>query len=381
MVPFRVAFRRLFLIRLVGTVSLRYPYPFLPVIADGLDAGIGAVGVGVACGEVAGFLTPALGRRLDRIGRRRGMADGLVVAALGCAIVSVAPSVVGFGAGMFVVAIGRYLYDVSFGAWIGDEVAFERRGRANGIGELAWSGAFVVGVPVAGLIASVSSWRVPYALSAVVLLVSVPLVRSSLAAREATSRVDARSERARVTAIHVGIFALSLGAALVFVTEGAWFEADLGLSERTISLVVVVLGLGEVVGAVLSAVFADRFGKRRAIVAGLVVLAPAVGALALVGGASAAGVAAALIVGLGFELAFVSALPLVVEVHENRRAGALGLAVAALTAGRMTAAVLGTRLFDAGGIDLVVVAAVPSILVSLVVIVQRVRDPAGVTRA
>ena len=378
--PFRVAFRRLFLIRLVGTVSLRYPYPFLPVIADGLDTGIGSVGVGVACGEVAGFLTPALGRRLDRIGRRRGMADGVVVAAVGCGIVALAPGVIGFGAGMFVVAIGRYLYDVSFGAWIGDEVAFDRRGRANGIGELAWSGAFLVGVPVAGLVASVSSWRVPYALSAVVLLASVPVVRASLEPKASRHRSVKGPSAARVTAIHVGIFALSLGAALVFVTEGAWFETELGFSERTISLVVVILGVGEVIGAVLSAVFADRYGKRRTILAGLLVLVPASCALAVVGVAPIAGVAATLAVGLGFELAFVSALPLVVEVHEDRRAGALGLAVAALTAGRTVAAVLGTRLFDTGGIDLVVLAAVPSVLVSVVVIGWRVREPLGAAR-
>lgn len=378
MPSFRVAFRRLFLLRLVGTVSLRFAYPFLPMIADGLDAGIGAVGVGVACGEVAGFVVPFVGRRLDRIGRRRGMEHGLVICSAGCLVVSAAPSVAGFGIGMFVVAIGRYFFDVSFGAWIGDEVEFATRGRASGIGELAWSGAFLIGVPIAGLIASVTSWRVPYALSAVFLLGSLPVVRRTLSTREARSRSHVYSEgRARVTGIHIGIFALSLGAALLFVTEGAWFEADLGFSERTISLVVILLGVGEVIGALLSAFFADRLGKRLTILAGLVVLAPAAGAFALVGTAEVAGVLAALVVGLGFELAFVSAIPLVVEVAEDRRAGALGLAVAALTAGRTVAAVIGTRLFDASGIDLVVVVSVPSVVVAFGVVAALVREPAS----
>ncbi|MGK2929369.1 MAG: hypothetical protein ACSLFO_07300, partial [Acidimicrobiales bacterium] len=106
MPSFRVAFARLFLLRLAGTVSLRFAYPFLPVIADGLDASIAAVGVGVACGEVAGLVAPFVGRRLDRVGRRRGMLDGLTISALGCVIVAAAPDVVGFGAGLFVVAIG-----------------------------------------------------------------------------------------------------------------------------------------------------------------------------------------------------------------------------------------------------------------------------------
>lgn len=376
MPSFRVAFARLFLLRLAGTVSLRFAYPFLPVIADGLDASITAVGVGVACGEVAGLVAPFVGRRLDRVGRRRGMLDGLTISALGCVIVAAAPNVVGFGAGLFVVAIGRYFYDVSFSAWIGDEVDFARRGRVSGIGELAWSGAFFIGVPIAGLLTSVSSWRVPYLVSAGLLLASIPVVRATLAAKPPRPAAEDSGEpRAPLTALHLGILALSLGAALLFVTEGAWFERDLGFSERTISLVVILLGIGEVIGALLSAVLADRIGKRRCVLAGLLLLVPASAAFAVVGDIAVAGVAAALMVGLAFELAFVSALPLVMEVHEDRRAGALGLAVASLTVGRTIAAVVGTRLFDASGIGLVVAVSVPSLLLASIVVARFVREP------
>lgn len=376
MPTFRVAFARLFILRLAGTVSLRFAYPFLPTIADGLDASIASLGIGVACGEVAGLVAPLVGRRLDRVGRRRGMLDGLVVSAVGCLIVAAAPNVVGFGAGLFVVAVGRYFYDVSFGAWIGDEVDFARRGRVNGIGELAWSGAFFVGVPIAGLLTSVSSWRVPYLVSAGLLLASVPVVRATLAVKPPRPAADDSAEpRAPVTALHLGILALSIGAALLFVTEGAWFETDLGFSERTISLVVILLGIGEVVGAVLSATLADRIGKRRCVLAGIVLLIPSSAAFALVGDLAVAGVAAALLVGLAFELAFVSALPLVVEVHEDRRAAALSLAVAALTLGRTIAAVVGTRLFESSGIGVVVAVSVPALVVSAVVVARFVREP------
>lgn len=377
-VTFRVAFRRLFVARLLGTVSLRFAYPFLPTIADGLGTDLATIGIGVACGEAAGLFAPLIGRRLDRIGRRRGMTDGLVVSAVGCVGVAAAPHVVFFGLALFVVAIGRYLFDVSFGAWIGDEVPFERRGRAIGIGELTWSGAFLIGVPVAGLVASVTSWRVPYLLSAVILLVSIPVVRATLVPRVATARGVAPSAgNARPTWLHGAIFALSLGAALFFVTEGAFFETDLGMTDRTISVVVVFLGVGEVVGSLLSAFLADRVGKRVAVGAGIVVLVPAALGFAAAGSVDVVGVAAAFLVGLGFELAFVSALPLVVEVDESHRAGALGLAVAGLTGARTVAAVVGTRVFEDHGIDGVVAVSLPALAVAFVVVATKVREPAS----
>ena len=55
-VTFRVAFRRLFVARLLGTVSLRFAYPFLPTIADGLGTDLATIGIGVAAGEAAGLL-------------------------------------------------------------------------------------------------------------------------------------------------------------------------------------------------------------------------------------------------------------------------------------------------------------------------------------
>lgn len=376
---FGATFRRLFLVRLIGTVSLRFAYPFLPTIADGLDVGIATLGIAMAFGEGAGLLAPLVGRRLDRIGRRRGMTDGLFIGALGCLAAGMAQTTAAFGVGLFAIAVGRAFFDISFGAWIGDEVAFARRGRATGIGELAWSGAFLLGVPVAGLVMSVSSWRMPYLLSALVLLGSVPVVRTTLVTRVPGRPAGApAAARARPTLLHLVVFCTSLGAALILVTEGAWFERDFDLTERTISGVVVLLGIGEVIGSLLAAGLADHIGKRRTMILGLVVLVPACTAVAGVGASQIGAVAAAFVVGLGFELTFVSALPLVVEVPEERRAGSLSLAVASLTGARTISAVVGTAVFDARGMGTVVAISVPALLAALFVVSVHVREPAPV---
>ena len=375
---FSAAFRRLFVVRLVGTVSLRFAYPFLPAIADGLDVSIGAVGLALAAGEGAGLLAPLVGRRLDRIGRRRGMTDGLVIGALGCTIAAAAPGALAFGGALFAVAVGRAFFDISMGAWIGDEVEFARRGRASGFGELAWSGAFLLGVPVAGLVMSATSWRVPYLLSAVVMLASIPVVRATLGIRTPLGVPGAPvPAHARPTLLHAVVFCTSLGAGLLLVTEGAWFELNLGLTERAVSGVVVLLGIGEVVGALLAAGLADRVGKRITMIGGLIVLVPAAAAMGLIESSQVAGVAAAFVVGLGFELAFVSALPLVVEVPEERRAGSLSLAIASLTGARTIAAIVGTAVFESGGMGAVAVLSVPALLAGLLVLTTSVREPAA----
>lgn len=378
MLPFRVAFRRLFAIRLAGTVSVRYAYLFLPTIADGLDVSLAAVGVAIACGEVTGLGAPFFGRLIDRLGRRRGMRDGCLVAAVGCALAAATPSIIGLAIALPVVYLGRFTYDVSLGAWIGDEVPYARRGRATGIAELAWSGALFLGVPIAGVLTDLWSWRVPYAVSAVVLLASSPIVARTLPVFRPTAirgSVTPRAAWARPRPLHGAVFILSLGAAMMFASEGAWFEIDLGFSEREVAVVVILLGVGEIVGSLLSALVADHWGKRNAMVVGTVFLGVMLGAVTAVGSHQVIGVVLAIGVGLAFELAFVSALPLAVEVAGDERAGSLGLTVAALTGARTTAALMAPALFDARGIDEVMVAAVAAAAVAVTVLLWRVREP------
>jgi MFS family permease len=115
--------------------------------------------------------------------------------------------------------------------------------------------------------------------------------------------------------------------------------------------VVILLGVGEVIGALLSAFLADRIGKRVVVMAGIS-WSRSRRALAAVAVArrrrhrrsswSA-----------GFELAFVSAPPLVVEVDESHRAM---MGAGCRPHRRLhSAAVVGTWLFAEHGIDAAVV--------------------------
>ena len=52
-------------------------------------------------------------------------------------------------------------------AYFGDRVAYEKRGTAVAITELAWSAAFIAGVPLMGLLIARFGWQAPFPLLAV----------------------------------------------------------------------------------------------------------------------------------------------------------------------------------------------------------------------
>jgi len=57
------------------------------------------------------------------------------------------------------------------GSWIGDAVAYERRGRATGLIELTWGGAALLGLPLIGYMIGWLPWWSAFALCGVVALV------------------------------------------------------------------------------------------------------------------------------------------------------------------------------------------------------------------
>ena len=57
--------------RVTGNACYRYTYPFVALIASGLDVSLGRMGVALAFAELAGLLSPLTGRLADHLGQRR----------------------------------------------------------------------------------------------------------------------------------------------------------------------------------------------------------------------------------------------------------------------------------------------------------------------
>jgi len=149
----------------------RLVYPFLPLIARGLNVAPAAVILGVTARSALGLGAPLIGSLGDRVGRRTAMLAGLVVFVLGGLLVGLRPTYATFLLALLAISLSKILFDPALSAYIGDMVAFERRGTPMALIEFSWSGAYLLGVPAVGLLIGAAGWVAPFpALSGLALL-------------------------------------------------------------------------------------------------------------------------------------------------------------------------------------------------------------------
>jgi predicted MFS family arabinose efflux permease len=136
-----------------------------------------------------------------------------------------------------------------------------------------------------------------------------------------------------------------------------------------------LLGVGELTGTLASAWGADRFGKRSCAIAGIALLVPGCAALSLVGHGAAAGVGLLVAIAVGFELSWVSALPLLTEIAPQERAATLGAFFAASTVSRAVSSAVSGWLYTWGGITAIGFTAAGVAALILVTLVLGVSEP------
>ncbi len=170
-------------------------------------------------------------------------------------------------------------------AYVSDAVPYARRGRALEIIELTWAGAWLIGVPLAGLLIARFGWQSPFAvlglLGGVCVAVTWRLHRAALPAtsqpnRPSSSaaprrllprRLPAWINRPTLAMLAVSVLAVTANENL-FMVYGVWFESQFGLPVATLGLASIVVSLAELTAAATSAGIVGRVGKRRALFVG-----------------------------------------------------------------------------------------------------------------
>ncbi|NNC90978.1 MAG: MFS transporter, partial [Acidimicrobiia bacterium] len=337
--------------RLVLNTGYRLVYPFLPAISRGLGVSIGQAGVLVSARNLAGATTPAI------VAASRRNARTLIVLALslfgvGAAITSATSVFWGAFIGFVLMGIGKPAFDVGAMTYVADRTPYARRARFLSMLELTWAGGLLVGAPVVGWLINRWGWEAPFwviaALAAVAGLLTFRLLEGARAGDgDGTSR-PALDRSAKALLLVFLLF--SAAAELVIVVLGSWLELEFGLSIIELGVFAAVVGFSELSGESLTLVFADRLGKRRAVMTGIVVASTGFLAIGLFGGSLAGGLAAAALAFLGFEITIVSALPFASEVQPADRSRYLGLIQVAMASARAVGAVAGNPLFDTFGI-------------------------------
>lgn len=337
--------------RLVLNTATRLVYPFLPAISRGLGISLNRAGLLVSARNLAGATTPvivAAGRRSTRT----LIALALSLFALGAAITSVTTAFWGVFAGFVLMGMGKPAFDVGAMTYLADRTPYARRARVLSILELTWAGGLLLGAPAAGWLIDRSGWDAPFWSIAVLAgLAAVLAFRLLEGARQADGDRSARPRLDRSARALLVVFLLfSTAAELVFVVLGSWLELEFGLSIIELGVFAAVVGFSELSGELLTLVFADRVGKRNAVMMGMVVSITGFVAIGLFGGSLAGGLAAAALAFLGFEITVVSAFPFATEVQPATRSRYLGLIQVAVASARAVGALAGNPLFDRFGI-------------------------------
>ena len=149
-------------VRTVLNTMHRMVYPFLAVFARGLGVDITTLSFVITARSFVGMFAPVFGSVADQRGRKFGMLAGIILFTSGMASVAICPSFITFSIAILLTILGKYLFDPSMQAYIGDRVPYERRGTALAVTEAAWSLSFILGVPLMGYMIATYGWSAPF---------------------------------------------------------------------------------------------------------------------------------------------------------------------------------------------------------------------------
>jgi predicted MFS family arabinose efflux permease len=361
--------------RLVLNTGYRLVYPFLPAISRGLGISLDQAGVLVSARNLAGAATPAV-VAVARRSSRTLILLALALFSLGAAVTSVTSAFWGAFAGFVLMGLGKPAFDVGAMTYVADRTPYERRARVMSVLELTWAGGLLVGAPAAGWLIDRSGWAAPFwviaVLAGVAMLAAWRLLEG---ARDGDGNPVRRARLDRSGRALLVVFLLfSTAAELVFVVLGSWLEVEFGLSILALGVFAAVVGFSELTGESLTLVFADRIGKRKAVMTGMGLAISGFVAIVLLGGSLAGGLFAAALAFLGFEITIVSAFPFATEVQPASRSRYLGLIQVAMATARAVGALAGNPLFDAFGIGANAGLAAVLNLVALVVLFRVIKE-------
>ncbi len=350
-----------FLTRTAINTTFRIIYPFLPSIARGLGISLKAAGALVTLRMVARLASPFLGPLADRYGRRRVMEIALLLFSLASLLLAGLGTFAAAAIAFILYGIAKALYDPAVYAYLGDTVPYHKRGRTIGIVELAWSSAWLLGVPASGFLIERFGWRAPWAVLIVLGLLGLWLTRASLppAARPAAGDGGERFvaslvatwrdllRRRSVVALLLTCLLLTVAIEVTFIVYGAWIETSFGLNISALGVASIVIGLAEAAAEFGAAAITDRLGKRRSVLLGILGLAASLVALPWLSGFGlATAMTGVVLMMLTFEFGVVSLLPLATELAPEARASLLALTLTAFGLARIVGAFVGGWLWQ-----------------------------------
>jgi len=343
--------------RFILHTSYRMMYPFLTTFAAGMGVDVQAISLAIAAYSTSGAFSPFLASIADSRGRKAGILLGLGVFIVGPLLIVLRPGYASFFAAMIFTSIGVSVFVPTTHAYLGDQVPYERRGLVISISELSWSAAFIIGVPLVGLLIAKAGWIAPYPIIAVAGVAVFALFAWRLRTDRPPSdnqNIFANFKRVltygpALAGILISI-AITAGNEAVNLVFGIWMGASFNLQLTALGAASMVLGIAELGGEGLAAAVVDRMGKQRAITLGLLANVLSLGLFLLLGRTVAGALVGLFFFYLTFEFSILAFIPLMTEVHPAVRGTLMALVAAGFSLGRAIGALAGAPAYQAWGI-------------------------------
>ncbi len=344
------------LIRIVLNTMHRMVYPFLAVFGRGLGVDLSSLALAVTARSLGGTVGPFLAFVADSRGRKTGMLLGLSLFTLGTGLVVFWPTYTMFVICLALTMLGKYVFDPSMQAYLGDRIPYQRRGRAVAVTELGWSLSFVLGIPLVGFLIARGGWMAPFPLLCLLgLLAFLVLVwmlpKDSVPLQERprfwSSLRSMLTYTPALLGLSVGLF-ISASNEVINLVFGVWLEDSFGLKVAALGAAAVLIGLSELGGEILSVGFTDRLGKPNAVGLGLLVNCLAAFVLPLAGSTLGGALVGLFLLYITFEFTMVSMISTMTEIMPGARATIMAANVAAHSLGRALGALLAPLLYTQG---------------------------------
>jgi predicted MFS family arabinose efflux permease len=334
----------------------RMVYPFLPAFSRGLGVDLRVLSLALSIRSGAGVFGSFLAFIADSRGRKTGMLFGLGLFTVGAALMALWPVYPAFVITLVLTILGNFMFIPSMQAYLGDRVAYRRRGLALALTEFAWSLSFIIGVPLVGFLIARWGWLAPFPfLSAMgflaLLLLGWLLPRDPAPAADRPSLLDNLQRVLSYSPALAGVFMgllFSSANEVVNLVFGVWMEDSFGLKIAALGAASAVIGVSELGGESLVGVLSDRMGKARSVAAGLVLNSLAALALPWLGGSVTGALVGLFLFYITFEFSLVSSIPMMTEVLPVARATLMATFIGATSLGRALGALLAAPIFTYG---------------------------------
>lgn len=354
-------------------------FTFLPAIARGSGLSVEALGRVIFARDMTGLLGPAAGGVVRRVGPWRTMVWAGVLGAIGMLLVPF--GVVGIAIGLVLWGLCRTSFIIGLNSWLGDAVAYERRGRATGLIELTWAAAALIGLPAMGvLIDQVGWWMAPTLLGILGLPFAFLMARIESEASVGPATAGQRSiTLSRNSIVALVALALMTGAAqFLLFTHGLWLESTYDFDPAQVGFAIVAVGAAEAVASYGTSLITDRLGKRNGVIAGTTVLALALaGFAALPAPQLVIGLGLLVLAFLGFEFAIVSSIAMVSELEPEGRSTVIGRSVGLSTIARAGVSLLCGWLYETVSFRTIMLLATATAVAAIVLLIAFVVEPTG----